>query len=429
MSKNFKDPFNSVIRVTNDYSKHSNINNGFWIKSNIFSKNLITDACAKILENFQPEEDSDIVRILSKDFTLLGNTNMDEFGMGSCTENEVFGKTLNPWNLDYAVGGSSGGTAVSLLQTGLFGLGSDTGGSVRSPAVFTKLLGYKPTRGIISRFGLISFSNSIESIGIMTKNEVNTILKILKIIQQNKTVIRDDTTVLISCNDVYDKDSKIKILIPTSEFLLKYCDPDMLSLFNKYLDILKHTNRNIRIIKSKLLTEYLWHTFNYYYKFSSLEAYTNLLRYDKTIFPVYNLNDHHINFSNFDKYRKKVRKEFGQNVKNRLKIAKQLNEQQRKNIILEYDFMVKNIKTLDFDFIFTPGSTKSFFMNRVSEYSDIFYPIANFGNLPAIVLHTNVNHQDLPLQIIGNTNRDWSLLKWIQKFIILSNINYDDWKK
>ena len=180
------------------------------IKDNICINGTKTTCGSKMLENFTSPYDATVItKLKNEDSIFIGKTNLDEFAMGLTTEFSAFGPSKNPWNIDFVPGGSSGGSAVSVSAFEcVASLGSDTGGSVRNPASFCSVVGYKPTYGLVSRFGLISYANSIEQIGPLTRT-VSDAAFMLDIISGQD--MHDDTTISNeNCNYLKDIDVDMK---------------------------------------------------------------------------------------------------------------------------------------------------------------------------------------------------------------------------
>ncbi|HEY5316133.1 MAG TPA: amidase, partial [Pirellulales bacterium] len=141
------------------------------VKDLLCSRGELTTCASKMLANFRPPYDATVVaRLKAADAVLLGRTNMDEFAMGGSTENSAFQKTRNPWDLERTPGGSSGGAAACVAASMVpLSIGTDTGGSIREPAALNGLVGLKPTFGLVSRFGVVPLSSSLDHAGPITR--------------------------------------------------------------------------------------------------------------------------------------------------------------------------------------------------------------------------------------------------------------------
>ncbi len=248
------------------------------IKDNMVTKGLTTTAASKMLENFNPIYTATAVeRLENAGMVVAGKLNLDEFAMGSSTETSAFKKTKNAWDQTKVPGGSSGGPAAAVASGELIAaLGSDTGGSIRQPAAFNGVVGFKPTYGRVSRYGLIAFSSSLDQIGPMTRNVKDNALMLNAIAGQDK---HDFTT---SPREVPDFTSKIgkdikgmHIGVP-KEFMDVDLQPEVREAVQNAIKIFESLGATVDEIS-------LPHSLNgiqVYYIVATSEASSNLQRYD-----------------------------------------------------------------------------------------------------------------------------------------------------
>ncbi len=173
------------------------------VKDVLSTRGVRTTCGSKILEDFVPLYDASALQTFGDAPIMVGKTNMDEFAMGSSTENSAYGPTRNPWDLGRVPGGSSGGSAAAVAAgEGWWGLGTDTGGSVRQPAALCGIVGVKPTYGRVSRYGLIAFGSSLDQIGPMTRDVRDAALLLQAIAGHDP---RDSTTASVEVPDYLDR--------------------------------------------------------------------------------------------------------------------------------------------------------------------------------------------------------------------------------
>ncbi|WP_062352749.1 Asp-tRNA(Asn)/Glu-tRNA(Gln) amidotransferase subunit GatA [Bacillus kwashiorkori] len=285
------------------------------IKDNIVTKNLRTTCASKMLENFDPIYDATVMEKLADAGTItIGKLNMDEFAMGSSTENSYFQNTYNPWNLDYVPGGSSGGSAAAVAAGEVpFTLGSDTGGSIRQPAAYCGVVGLKPTYGRVSRYGLVAFASSFDQIGPITKTVEDNAYLFQAIAGVDP---KDSTSANITVSDVTASltgDIKgLRIAVP-KEYLSEGVSEEarqavMAAL--KTLENLGATWEEVSLPHSK-------YALATYYILASSEASSNLARFDGVRYGYRTPNA-----KNLEELFKKTRREgFGDEVKRRIMLG------------------------------------------------------------------------------------------------------------
>lgn len=357
------------------------------IKDVILIEGKIASAGSKILEKYRATYDATVIKKLREAGAIfLGRTNMDEFAMGSSTENSSYGVTKNPHDLERVAGGSSGGSAAAVAMQGcLAAIGSDTGGSVRQPASFCGVVGLKPTYGAVSRFGLIAMASSLDQIGPIVKNVEDAEI-IFNIIKGRDPL--DSTT-----NDI--PSSKIQDLSKLKIGLLKYDRKGVDKKVNDAIDLSISILRRLGHKIEEIEMPHLEYSLPCYYIIQPAETSANLARFDGV---KYGLSVEGENL--LEDYMKTRAEGLGREVKRRIMLGtfvlssgyydEYYGRAQKVRTLIKKDFeeMFKN-----FDLVLSPTApTPAFKIGEKTEdplqmyLSDIFTVSINLAGLPAISL-------------------------------------------
>jgi aspartyl-tRNA(Asn)/glutamyl-tRNA(Gln) amidotransferase subunit A len=394
------------------------------IKDNINVKGMKTTCASKILEGYYSPYDATVVKKLRKhDFTILGKTNLDEFAMGSSTEFSVFGPTKNPWDIERMTGGSSGGSAAA-VASGMapFALGSDTGGSVRQPASLCGVVGFKPTYGLVSRYGLVAFSSSMDQIGPITRS-VDDAFEIFKLISGKDLL--DSTTVDIDRGYPESFDglelSDYSFCIPEEFMNAPHLEDDVKKDFLEMVENLKNRGANVEFVSIPLI-DYVVAT---YYLIAPGEASSNLSRYDGIKY-----GNRHSGEDVSEIINKSRDKGFGSEVKRRillgtftlsagyyeayynraLKVRRKLT-QEITNILEKYDYIINPTSPVVAPKLGEIHDPLTYYL------MDLYTITANLTGSPAISIPiTNKSSLPVGLHIMGKRFSDVSLLKVARVF-------------
>ncbi|MBI4199714.1 MAG: Asp-tRNA(Asn)/Glu-tRNA(Gln) amidotransferase subunit GatA [Chloroflexi bacterium] len=249
------------------------------LKDNLCTKGVPTTCSSRMLEGFVPPYDATVVeRLRSQGAVFLGKGNMDEFAMGSSTENSAFFPTHNPWDLERVPGGSSGGPAAAVAaDEAVAALGSDTGGSIRQPAALCGIVGLKPTYGLVSRYGLVAFASSLDQIGPMTRDVTDCALLLNAVAGHDS---RDSTSLPHPAPDytrALTGDVRgLRVGVP-KEYLGEGIDPDVEAAIRKAAQTLEAMGASVDWEVSLPSTKY---ALPCYYIIAPAECSANLARYD-----------------------------------------------------------------------------------------------------------------------------------------------------
>lgn len=377
------------------------------IKDNILFKDHITTASSKMLENFVSPYSSTVVeRLLQEDAIIIGRTNCDEFAMGGSNETSYYGAVRNAADTERVAGGSSGGSAVAVqADLCLAALGTDTGGSVRQPAAFCGCIGFKPTYGRISRYGVIAYASSFDQVGTLTSSVADAalLMEVLAGADEHDSTVSNLPVPAYTDKLEDSRPKKIAVLRETLES--EALDPDIKQAIVEAIARFKAEGHTVDEVSFDLL-EYLVPA---YYILTTAEASSNLSRYDGVHYGHRNLEAKSLN----ELYKKSRAEGFGEEVKKRILLgtfvlsagyydAYYQKAQQVRRLIRD------KIETLfaDYDVILTPvAPTPAFKLEEhmqdplVMYMADIFTVLASLTGIPAISVPLGNNASGLPLSL------------------------------
>ena len=391
------------------------------VKDNICTKGITTTCGSKILEHFVPPYDAHVTEKLHQaDAVILGKTNLDEFAMGSSTENSAYQTTRNPWNLECIPGGSSGGSAAAVAACEApISLGSDTGGSIRQPASLCGIVGLKPTYGRVSRYGLVAYASSLDQIGTFSHDVTDTALLL------NVIAGKDDRDSTCTANEVPDYTTNLEVPLKpftigvAREYFAGGLDAEVEKSVREALDVLKSRGATIKEISLPHST----YAIATYYLVATAEASSNLARYDGVHYG-HRSKDH----SNLiDMYSKSRGEGFGAEVKRRILLG---NYSLSSGYIDAYYLKALKVRRLirdDFDKAFADcdviaGPTAPTCAFKVGEkssdplsmyLSDIYTISCNLAGIPGVSIPCGFNSKNLPigLQLLGAPFSEEKLLR------------------
>ena len=391
------------------------------IKDNICTRGINTTCASKILKDYISIYDATVINRLKKNrYILPGKLNMDEFAMGSSNENSYFGPVKNPWDTGRVPGGSSGGPAASVAAgEAICSLGSDTGGSIRQPASLCGVVGFKPTYGMVSRYGLIAFASSLDQIGPFSR-DMEDCAALLNIICGHDR--HDSTSIDGKVPDyksfLIDDIKGLKIGVP-AELMVKGIDPEVKDAVEAALKMAEDMGASVEEISIPNL-EY---ALNVYYIIAPSEASSNLSRFDGVR---YGFRDRSAQTLR-NMYKRTRAQGFGEEVKRRIMIGTYCLSAGYYDAYYEKALKVRTLIINDFnrafseyDVLISPTSpTTAFKLGERTEdpltmyLSDICTIPSNLAGLPAVSIPAGLSGDGLPigLQIMGNILREDNVIR------------------
>ncbi len=382
------------------------------LKDNIHMEGIVTTCASKFLTNFKAPFDATVTRLLeAEDAILIGKTNLDEFAMGSSTLHSALGETRNPWDLNRSVGGSSGGSAAAVAARMVpIALGSDTGGSIRQPASLCGIVGFKPTYGRVSRYGLVAFGSSLDQIGPFATTFDDVALT-MEVIGQH---CERDSTSIPTASEKYSLPTNLKgtkIGVPWA--FLEALQGDNKRCFQGALDLLKEQGVEVIEVDLSLLKQ----SIAVYYILATAEASTNLARFDGVRY-----GNRSKEAKNLDEvYRLSKEEGFGPEVKRRILLGTYVLSSGFQDAYYRHAQKVRQLIIEQFraafatcDVIALPTTAGGAFLcdekkDPLDEYLEDLYTIAaNLAGLPASSVPSGFTKGGLPLgiQFLGPQQSD-----------------------
>ena len=381
------------------------------IKDNMCTKGIKTTCASKMLGGYIPPYSAHVVEKLEKSgAVILGKLNMDEFAMGSTTENSAFKVCRNPLDTDRVPGGSSGGSAAAVAaREAVYTLGSDTGGSIRQPASFCGVVGMKPTYGSVSRYGLVAFASSLDQIGPITSTVLDNALVLNAIVGHDK---RDATSVKRVYNDftanIKNGVKGMKIGVP-EEFFGEGISDDVRKAVLAAADTYRALGAELVSVSMPSID----YALSAYYVISSAEASSNLARFDGVRYG-YRCDD----YSNIDELYRKSRSEgFGSEVKKRIMLGTFALSSGYYDAYYKKALQVRSLVRKDFDeafgkcdFIISPVTPTVAYKigektgDSLQMYMGDAYSVpVNIAGIPALTLPCGIGEGGMPvgMQLIG----------------------------
>ncbi len=403
------------------------------VKDNMCRQSELTTAGSKILENFISPYSATVIKKLEENLIpVIGKANLDEFAMGSSTENSAFNAARNPWNTDKVPGGSSGGSAVAVAAgESVISLGSDTGGSIRLPASFCGVVGMKPTYGRVSRFGLIAFASSLDQIGPMARNVEDAALTLQAISGHDPM---DSTSIDQPVPDytaALKEDIKGLRIGVISEMLEEGINSEVKNAINASIKMYEELGAKIEEI-SIPHTKYAIST---YYVVAMAEASSNLARFDGVKFGYRDSNADNL----MEMYTKTRAEGFGDEVKRRIMLGTYALSSGYYDAYYKKAQQVRTLIKKDFDKAFeqvdlllSPACPTTAFEigsktdDPLSMYlMDICTLMVNLAGLPGISVPCGFDSRGLPigLQLIGPVLSEELMLRAAYNFEQATNFH------